>query len=247
MPDLDQLISEQLARPIPASAPPLTQLRRRAARRRQLRLSAMAAGAAAAVAVAVTVVGSGMPWQLGERETASFASGPRDDVLDAGVDSDGPWRVVVTRDDGWCIKRVSGTGQGGACGLTPPGRLDEASQFPTWDGDEYVVVLAGPAPPDTHRIDVTSSGTTVVATVTEIDGWLFWTARVPAGESGTRAVAYDRSGAVIDELTWPPPPGAHGDAVPSSPAAPLLDAPSCPPGYECGDSGHGDVPAPDAG
>lgn len=247
MPDLDQLISERLARPVPAVPPPLGQLQRRAARRRQRQLSAMAASAAATVAVAFAAAGGGLPWQPGERETAPFASGLRDGVLDAGVDSSGEWRVVVTRDDGWCVKRVSATGHGGACGLTPPGRLHEASQFPTWDGAEYVVVLAGPAPPGTNRIDVTSSGKTVVATVTDVDGRLFWSVRVPPGDSGTRAVAYDRFGAVIDELTWPPPPEPQGGAVPSFPTAPRLDPPSCSRGYECGDSGHGDVPASDAG
>ena len=187
--------------------------------------------------------GDGLPWRFEQRERASFASGPRDGVLDAGFDSDGPWRVLVTRDDGWCIKRVSATGEGGACRLAPPGRLGEASQFPTFDSDEYFVVLAGPAPPGTNRIDVTASGRTVVATVTEVDGRLFWTARVPPGDGETRAVAYDGSNAVIDELTWPAPPPSHSDAVPLMPDSPRLDPPTCPPGYECGDSGHSDVPA----
>lgn len=244
MPDLDQLISEQLSRPIAALAPPLGELQRRAARRRQRRLSAVAVGAAAGVAVALAAVGSGLPWQAGDPQAPSVAAGLRDGVLDAGVDSNGRWRVVVTRDDGWCVKRVASTGQGGACGLTPPGQLDEASQFPTFDGDEYVVVLAGPAPPGTNRIVVTSSGKTVVATVTEVDGRLFWTARVPPGDSGTRAVAYDRAGAVIDELAWPPAPDA-GQA-PSFPIAPRLDPPTCSAGYQCG-GGSGDVPAPEGG
>ena len=207
MPDLDQLISDQLTRPIPALAPPLGELQRRAARQRQRRLSAVAAGAAAAVGVVFAAAGATLPWQPSEPETASVAAGLRDGVLDAGTDMNGEWRVVVTRDDGWCVKRVAATGQGGACGLATPGRLNEASQFPTYDGDEYVVVLAGPAPPGTNRIVATSSGKTVTATVTDVQGRLFWTARVPPGDSGTRAVAYDQSGAVIDELIWPPTPG----------------------------------------
>ena len=226
MPDFDQLLGERLARPVPALVPPLSQLQRRAARRRQRRLSAVAASAAAVVAVAFAAAGAGLPWQPGEPETASVAGGLHDGVLDAGVDRNGEWRVVVTRDDGWCVKRVATTGEGGACGLASPGRLDEGSQFPTYDGDEYVVVLAGPAPPGTNRIVVTSSGKTVVATVTDVDGRLFWTARVPPGDSGTRAVAYDRSGAVIDELAWPPVPGSGDGTAPPVPPAPVLDPPS---------------------
>jgi hypothetical protein len=42
--------------------------------------------------------------------------------------------------------------------------------------------------------------------VTQVDGRLFWSARLPSGEGGTRAVAYDASGAVLGELDWPPPP-----------------------------------------
>lgn len=239
MPDLDQLLGQRLTRPVPAVPPPLGELQRRATRRRQRRWTAVAAAAAASVAVAFAAAGAGLLWQPDQPERPSFAGGLRDGVLDAGFDRDGRWRVVVTRDDGWCIKRVSQTGEGGACRLATPGRLEEASQFPTFDGNEYVVVLAGPAPPGTNRIDVTASGETVVATITDIEGRLFWTARVPPGDSETRAVAYDGSGAVIDELTWPPPPPS--DAVPSMPDAasvlrcgPSLQQKPCAAGLEQG-------------
>ena len=39
-------------------------------------------------------------------------------------------------------------------------------------------------------------------------------------------------------------PASHDEEVPSPPPAPYMQRPECTPGYECGDSGHGDVPAP---
>jgi hypothetical protein len=165
--------------------------------------------------------GPAFPWAVGERDVADYASGLRNGVLDAGTAPDGDWRVVVSRDDGWCVKRVTATGQGGACQLSTPGQLDEASQFPTWDGDEYVVVVAGPAPPGTNTVELTAQGTTATATVTEVDGRLFWSARVPPGEGETRAVAYDVSGTVVDELYWPPtPPPATPPILPMSQLVP---------------------------
>jgi hypothetical protein len=38
---------------------------------------------------------------------------------------------------------------------------------------------------------------------------------------------------------------SHAEHVPSFPPSSPLDPPTCNPGYECGDSGHGDVPAPE--
>lgn len=215
MPDFDELLRERLARPLSVVPPPIGELQRRAARRRQRRVSVVAAAVVACVAV--VAAGSTLPWALGDRDGGMYASGLRDRVLDAGTDRHGAWRVVVTQDDGWCIKRVSASGEGGACGLTPPGRLGEASQFPTFDGDQYVVVLAGPAPPGTNRIEVFAQGVTAVATISEIEGRLFWSTRVPPGDGETRAVAYDISGQVIDELSWPPAPDASTLPTPPPP------------------------------
>ena len=39
-------------------------------------------------------------------------------------------------------------------------------------------------------------------------------------------------------------PATHYEQVPLPPPGDYLEAPECTPGYECGDSGHGDVPAP---
>lgn len=39
-------------------------------------------------------------------------------------------------------------------------------------------------------------------------------------------------------------PASHYDSVPSPPPARYMEVPECTPGYECGDSGHGDVPTP---
>ena len=39
-------------------------------------------------------------------------------------------------------------------------------------------------------------------------------------------------------------PAIHDEHVPTPPAGDYVEAPECTPGYECGDSGHGDVPAP---
>ena len=39
-------------------------------------------------------------------------------------------------------------------------------------------------------------------------------------------------------------PDSHYESVPSPAPADYMEAPECPPGYECSDSGHGDVPAP---
>ena len=206
MPDLDELLRDRLDRPLAVALPPLEDLQHRASRRRQKRWAAVAAGAAAGITL--LVAGTSIPWPTQDRDVSGYAAGVRDGVLDAGTGRDGPWRVLVNRDDGWCVKQVRPTGESGACQLATPGRLDEASQFPTWDGDEYVVVVAGPAPPSTNRIEVTAQGRTAVATITEVDGRLFWSARVPPGEGGTWIVAYDSEGAVAQEVTWPPVPDA---------------------------------------
>jgi hypothetical protein len=218
VPDLDVLLREHLDPPSGAPdvvPPPLALLRRRAARRRAGRTSLIAAGAAAVVAVAVAGPGLALPGGSA-RDTAGYASGLREAVLDTGEGPDGPWRLEVT-DGGTCLRLLSASRDMGACDLSFPGRLSEASQFPTHDGDEYVVVVAGPAPPGTARVEVTGQGVTAVATTVAVDGRLFWSARLPPGGDGTRGVAYDASGAVLDELLWPPVPDP-----PSSPAPPVL-------------------------
>lgn len=231
MPDLDELLSARVGRPLDLVPPPLAELQGRAARRQRLRWAGVAVGAAAALALGL--VAPSLPWPA-EREETRFASELSDRVLDSGeARNEGLWQLVVTQDDGWCITRITKTGQGGACQLSTPGRLREASQFPTWDGEEYVVVLAGPAPPGTHRIEVTAQGVTPVVTLREIDGRLFWTARVPPGYGGTRAVAYDVDGAVIEELDW------AGEPPPDGPPAPPVAPPPCPPGQAPGAAGTG--------
>ena len=213
MPDLDELLAERLARPITVVPPPLGNLQRRAARRRQRRLSLLAAGAAAVVAVVVAA--PTLPSPFGAPDVAGYASGSRDGVLDAGTGRDGDWRVVVSHDgDGWCVKGLTATLRGGACGLAAPGRLGQASQFPNWDGDEFIVVLAGPAPPGTTSVRATAQGITITATVKNVDGGLFWSARVPPGAGETRAVAYDAAGAVIDQFYWPPIPASAPTGLP---------------------------------
>ena len=227
MPDLDELLRERLDRPLAVVPPPLGDLQRRAAHCRH-RNWALAAGAA--VTVGILAAGTSLPWPSDERDVAGYASGLDDGVLDAGTGRDGPWRLLVTRDDGWCVKRVHPTGDSGACQLATPGRLDEASQFPTFDGEEYVVVVAGPAPPGTNRIVVSSQGSSPVATLVEIEGRLFYSARVPPGEGETLIVAYDQTGAVIDDVLWPPVPGPGPGPAPGLPPAPgPLDLPPPPP------------------
>lgn len=219
MPDLDELLRDRLDRPLGVVPPPLGALQRRAAYRRQRRW-ALAAGAA--VTVGVLAAGTSLSWPTGERDVAGYASVLDDRVLDAGTGPDGPWRVLVTRDDGWCVKRVHPTGESGACQLASPGRLDEGSEFPTFDGKEYVVVVAGPAPPGTNRIVVSAQGSSPVATLTEIEGRLFYSVRVPPGDGETRIVAYDAAGAVIDDVLWPPTPAP---ALPPAPGPVLLPPP----------------------
>ena len=224
MPDFDQLLAERVTRPLSAVAPPLASLQRRAARRRQRKVSVVAVASMACVALVVAA--PSVPWTGSQRETSGFASGVLDGVLDAGTDRSGPWRLVVAREEGGlCVQRLSATGRlPGACVKDGPGRLSQAAQFPTYDGDEYIVVLAGPTPAGTNRIEVTAGGNEAVATITEVEGQLFWSARLPPYDGGTRAVAYDVAGAVLDELSWPAK--AEGQLLPT-PEAPLV-GPTCP-------------------
>ena len=39
-------------------------------------------------------------------------------------------------------------------------------------------------------------------------------------------------------------PASHYEHVPSPPPGEYMEPPECTAGYECGDAGHGDVPAP---
>lgn len=225
MADLNQIVRAHVANQGGALPPALETLRLRARRRRQRHVGGVVVIVAGAVfALGPVVAGAGMPWNE-QRDTARIAAPVAvGGVLDEGVDDAGPWKVVAESDpdEGWCVRHITTTGQGGACELATPGRLDEATSFATSDGPEPLTVVAGAVPDNTSTVQVElSDGTTRQAVVRTVSGRPFFSIRIAAAVTVDTLTALDADGLVLEQVgPLPPPP---------PPVMPSIEPPLTPP------------------
>lgn len=211
MPDIDDRLRRDLlaavaadAAATPIGSPDL--VRARARRRRQGR--GLLAGTAILLVAAGTVAAVGLPVRDGDASRLANGGLAPPVVLDEGIASDGPWELVVTDENGWCIEHIRPLGRGGACGLADPGRLQEASSFRTEDDGEPVVIVNGPVQNETVTVTVELADRPPVRVApTLIGGRLFFSARTPADARVTAVIAQDQNGNDLARLgDLPPPP-----------------------------------------
>lgn len=225
MADLDELVSAHIASRVAGAPPPLEVLRRRARRRRQRQVGGMVAAAAATIlGVGSLAAGPALPWTQ-QTDTARFAAPVAPDgILDEGVDDDGAWQVVAGNDadEGWCIRHITSSQEGGSCDLATPGRLDEVSLFATADGAEPITVVAGGVPEDTTSVQADlSDGTVERVVVRTVSGRSFFSFRMPADVTVERLAALDQDGRVVDQVGPLPPPPPPVQPPPDTVYAPL--------------------------
>lgn len=181
-------------------------IRGRARSRRRVR--SVLAGTAVLLAAAGTAAAFGLPVR-DSPDASQLASGGLAPpvVLDEGTGPDGPWELVVSDENGWCIEHVRPLGRGGACGLADPGRLQEASSFRTEDAGEPVVIVNGPVQDGTATVTIELADRPPVKVApTLVGGRMFFSARTPADARITAVVAVDDSGTELARLGELPPP-----------------------------------------
>lgn len=211
------------------SVPPVGELLSRSRRRRtQQRAGAvLAAVLVAAAGVAGTqLVGGGS-------ETSTMYVTPVDDelVLERGSDANGPWRIVSSREDGYCIQRIEALGSGGSCQQAEPEDLTEGSIFVLEDGGEPVTIAAGPTPDATVEVTVQLEDGSLRTTSPVRHGErTLYVLRLPGEVTITEIQARDADGTVIGRHAGFPPPGPPVVAAP--PPAPPGFPPGGPPGLE---------------
>jgi hypothetical protein len=227
MADLDEIVRAHIANQSGVRPPTLDALLHRARRRRQRQLAGVVAGvAAAAVGFSSFAAGAGAPWAQ-QRDTARFAAPvAAGGILDEGVDDEGAWKVVAENDadEGWCVRHITLSREGGSCDLAIPGRLDEVALFATSDGAEPITVVAGGVPEGTNTVEVgLSDGMVVRALARTVSGRPFFSTRIPAAVTVERLTALDPDGRVLDEqgALPPPPPPVGPSMAPPPPLTPL--------------------------
>lgn len=241
MADLDEVVRAHIANQAAARPPALDALLHRARRRRQRQLAGMVAGVAAAVlGFGSLAAGAGVPWTQ-QRDTARYAAPvATGGILDEGVAEEGSWKVVAENDaeEGWCVRYITPSGDGGVCDLATPGRLDEVALFATSDGAEPITVVAGGVPEVTSTVEVgLSDGTAGRALVRTVSGRPFFSIRIPAAVTVARLTALDPDGRVLEERGPLPPPPLMPPSMPppaltplEAEARPLEDPVRCGPG-----------------
>lgn len=189
------------------SVPPVAALLSRSRRRRSQR------GAGIVAAVVLLVMGgiAGTSLLDGGGTSTSYVT-PVDEelVLDRGTDAEGPWRIVSSRADGYCIQHIRARGSGGSCGQAEPEKLTEGSIFSVEDEGEPFTIAAGPTPDSTAEVVVELEDGSVHRTSPVRHGKrTVYVLRLPDEATITEIQARDAGGAVIDRHGGFPsgPPG----------------------------------------
>lgn len=211
------LRADALATTVPSAA---SLLARSAGRRR--------AQAGAAVAAVVLVIGAGIAGTTlipgGGGGTTTYVAPVADElVLDRGVDDDGPWRIVASREDGYCIQYIRARGSGGSCGQAEPEKLTEGSIFSVEDGAEPFTIAAGPTPDSTVEVVVELEDGSVHRTSPVRHGErTVYALRLPGEVTITAIEARDAAGQLLDRHSGfpaPPPPNGPPTSAPVDPGS----------------------------
>ena len=210
------------------SVPPVGELLSRSRRRRSQHRAGAVLGA---VLVGVAGVAGVAGTQLvgGGSDTSTMYVAPVDDelVLERGTDAGGPWRIVSSREDGYCIQHVEALGSGGSCQQAEPEDLTEGAIYVLEDGGEPVTIAVGPTPDVTAEVVVQLADGTLRTTSPVRHGErTLYVLRLPGEVRITEIQARDADGTVIGRHAGFPPPGPPVVAAP--PPAP----PGGPPGLE---------------
>lgn len=128
--------------------------------------------------------------------------------LASGDGRRGEWSVVASRDfGGYCLKRFEPNGEGGACAFAQPGTVNESLSWKLFRGNDPITLVAGPAPSDTTRVEVTpGTGEPVQAQLTKVWGMTFFVAEVPGNVAIEDIVATDDRGGELERLVHAPLP-----------------------------------------
>ncbi len=146
------------------------------------------------------------------------------ETLARGEGQRGAWKVTASWTP-WqsCILRAEPKGAGGACGFAPPGTLNESTSFLVDDDGDPLIIVAGPVPPETARIQVdVIDGEAFHALIKRAGFDPFFVVELPGRRSVAEITALDGDGDIVGRLE-------HGPLPPPPAPPPPVPPPSLPP------------------